>query len=82
MAYLLWALGGWCGTPWRHWPPPPPPGDPWLVSRIAGVLGGLGGGYLAASTFASDPMPGLVCAIIGGRVVSDLVGRFSGPKGG
>lgn len=78
MTYLIWALAGWCGTPWRHWPrpTPPPPGDPWMWWKAAGILGGLGGGILAASLFDSDPMPGILGAFIGGRVLGDVVDRL------
>ena len=37
----LWALVGWCGTPYPRWwwriPPPPDP-EPWWRSRLIGVV--------------------------------------------
>jgi hypothetical protein len=78
MMYLIWALGGWCGTPWRHWPAPPGPGpDPWWAWKIAGIIGGIAVGALVNSLFAADPMPGIVGSVIGGRVLGDLADRFS-----
>ncbi len=86
MVYLIWALGGWCGTPWRHWPPPPPGPDPWWwMSRVLGIVGGIAGGWLVQSTFGaamSDPMPGIVGAVIGGRVLSDIGTRMAPAKAG
>jgi hypothetical protein len=76
MDALFWGLAGWCGTPWRHWPPPPPPGpDPWWAVKVLGVIGGVGGGWLFHA-LSSDPMPGIVGAFIGGRVLSDLGGAI------
>ena len=81
MMWLSWALAGWCGTPWRRFPPPPPPGpDPWLVLRVVGIVGGLAGGWAFGSIFQSDPMPALtvyvaatsVGAFIGGRIFSEV----------
>jgi hypothetical protein len=43
---VLWALVGWCGTPWpRPWPfpDPPPTPDPW-IAKVVGVVGGVVGG--------------------------------------
>ena len=91
MGYLIWALGGWCGTPpywwywWlRHLPPPPPPPDPWWMTRVLGIAGGIAGGWLVQSTYGaamSDPMPGIIGAVIGGRVLSDIGTRLSPAKG-
>lgn len=79
MMFLIWAAGGWCGTPWRHWPVPPGPGpDPWWIWKVAGVIGGLGLGALVHGLFSSDPMPGIVASVIGGRVLGDLADRFAG----
>jgi hypothetical protein len=77
MFALLWGLAGWCGTPWRHWfPPPPPPGpDPWWAVKIFGVIGGVAAGWLF-HTMDSTPMPGIVAAFIGGRVLSDIGAAF------
>lgn len=88
MTWLFWALAGWCGTPWRRFPPPPPP-DPWFSIRVVGILGGLAGGWGFERIFASDPMPGVsaisvaatcVGAFIGGRVLSELSGMMLGGK--
>lgn len=47
--WVLWGAVGWCGTPWRRWPPPPEP-DPWWW-RVLGVVGGLIGGWAFSSAF-------------------------------
>jgi uncharacterized membrane protein YeaQ/YmgE (transglycosylase-associated protein family) len=44
---VLWALVGWCGTPWPR-PPIPgplPPRGPW-ISKLIGVVGGVVGGWI------------------------------------
>ena len=49
---VLWALVGWCGTPWPKppWPlplpdpPPEPRPNPWVI-KLVGVVGGLVGGF-------------------------------------
>lgn len=72
MQMLLWALAGWCGTPWRRFPPPPPPDPyPWWFEKGLGVVGGLAAGWYF-QRMGSDPMPGIVAAFIGGRVLSDI----------
>lgn len=70
MQMLLWALSGWCGTPWRRWPPPPPP-DPWWFEKLLGIVGGLAGGWYF-HTLDSNLMTGIVAAFITGRVLSDI----------
>jgi hypothetical protein len=95
----LWALVGWCGTPWPRWwrwpiPPPPEPDprgpspQPWLVSKIIGVVGGIAGGWVYAEVFGPLPDPwnpgpepwmrGLAVAatalgaFVGARLLSDI----------
>ena len=43
---IFWAAVGWCGTPWRKWPPPPPDPDPWWLIRVIAIIGGIVGGVL------------------------------------
>lgn len=95
MEYLFWALAGWCGTRWpRRWPWPwPGPGpdpdprgpqpDPWLPTKLAGIVGGIVGGVVFDRFFegsASLPARSLgwmaatcVGAFIVGRVLSEIV---------
>ena len=90
MMWALWALVGWCGTPWprKWWPfPPPPPGpDPWY-SKIAGVVGGLAGGWIynlawpmAANVTGVDVAATAVGAFVGGAVLGDLVALAGGAR--
>ncbi|MDT7689834.1 MAG: bacterial/archaeal transporter family-2 protein [Acidobacteriota bacterium] len=92
MIYALWALAGWCGTPWPWWwkwkwqPPPPPPDPWWWVIKGVAVLGGLLGGWAASKTFdapldspaavAATTLGALVC----GRFLSEAIGYFGGAK--
>ncbi len=83
MLYALWALAGWCGTPYPGWRPgrkgprPDPDPQPWLVKVVA-VIGGLLGGWAVERLFtAQETGPALVAAtlvgaLIGGRVLGDL----------
>jgi hypothetical protein len=85
MEFVIWALAGWCGTPYRPRIPTgttsPPQPDPWVPWKVAGIIGGIGLGFVA-SHFAgpgfSEPMPGIIGAFIGGRVLGDIVDRFMG----
>lgn len=87
MTWLLWALAGWCGTPWRRpwWPPPPPPnGDPWYISKLAGVVGGLAGGWVYNATWpiggnatGVDVAATAVGAVVGGILLGDVVAMVS-----
>ena len=93
MLYVLWALVGWCGTPWpRRWPPPPPPppdGDPWFT-KIVNMVGGLAGGWaytqlwaLTTPVSAMDAAASCVGALVGAVLLGDVVGLFKGsPKAG
>jgi hypothetical protein len=61
--FVLWALDGWCGTPYPGWllywllhhgpPPPPPDGYQWLISKGIGVVGGIVGGLAFHQAFSS-----------------------------
>ena len=89
MIYALWALVGWCGTPWprRWWPVPPPPDpDPWYM-KIAGVVGGLAGGWLydmawpmGANVNSVGVAATALGAFVGGVVLGDLVGLARGAR--
>jgi hypothetical protein len=79
----LWALVGWCGTPWpRPWPWPPSvdrPLNPW-VSKLVGVVGGLLGGWVfsllwpvGGSWTAIDAAATAVGAWVGVITLSNLV---------
>jgi hypothetical protein len=85
--FVWWALVGWCGTvprPRFPLPPPPPPGpDPWY--RVAGVIGGLAGGWAFSQMFAAgDASMALLAAtsgvgaLVGSMLVSDLYGMARG----
>lgn len=57
--FVLWAIVGWCATPWLWYPSyPDPDPDPWplkliVVSRIIGVVAGVAGGLIFMQMF--DP---------------------------
>ncbi len=78
---IILAVVGWCGTPWpRRWPipwPPPPDPNPW-VSKVIGVIGGVGGGW-AISSFAGIAVnEGYVLATIGAWAGSVLLNEMYG----
>ena len=54
MLYALWALGGWCGTPypgwWRH--PHPDPDPWWWIMKVVSIVGGILGGLLVENIIA------------------------------
>lgn len=68
----FWALAGWCGTPWRRWPPPPDPDPWWWMSIILGIFGGIIGGWLFAQIW---PVTGIMTGI---DVAATGVGAFVG----
>lgn len=82
----IWNLLYWL----RHRQPPPPPPDPWgpwLVGHVLGAAGGIASALLFAGQVvsqqraglaASNPMPGIVGSLIGGIVISGVVGRLQG----
>jgi len=87
---LLWALVGWCGTPWpRPWPDPPPDWrvNPWVV-KVVGVVGGLVGGFVfnlmwpvAGSWTAIDVAATAVGAAVGAIGLSHLfIGTWPTPE--
>jgi hypothetical protein len=85
MVYTLWALFGWCGTPYPWWrwirgplPPPPPDPDPWWLSKLVGLGAGVGGGLLTNQVLGGDVATGgLLTTLAGafalGRVASEIV---------
>jgi uncharacterized membrane protein YeaQ/YmgE (transglycosylase-associated protein family) len=90
MEFVIWALVGWCGTPWRRWPVPPGPGpEPWLSVRILGVIGGLAGGWIMTRFFDGTPLAAhtlgyvaaaSVGAFVGGRVLAEVTSRLTSGK--
>jgi uncharacterized membrane protein YeaQ/YmgE (transglycosylase-associated protein family) len=77
----LWALVGWCGTPWPGWyiwwllhhngPPPPP--DPWpWIDKLAGVVGGVVGGWAFTQIWSSGQDASAVVA------ATSAIGAFVG----
>jgi hypothetical protein len=66
MLYALWAIVGWCGTPYIWWwfklpvpgprPGPDPGPDPWPIIKLIGVVGGLVGGWVFTRAFGI-PVP-------------------------
>ena len=79
MMYALWALAGWCGTPYPGWwrgPRPKPDPEPWWLVKVVAIIGGVLGGWLVERMFpATDVGPALVAATTLGALV---VGRFAG----
>lgn len=84
MQYVLWALMGWCGTPWpprSPFPPPPPPnGDPWFT-KVVNVVGGIVGGWaytrlweVGAPMGNVDLVASSVGAFVGAVLLGDVVG--------
>ncbi|HLG13206.1 MAG TPA: hypothetical protein VJH03_01615 [Blastocatellia bacterium] len=57
----LWALGGWCGTPWPGWwrgPRPHPDPEPWITVQVIGLAGGIAGGWMTSQIVQwPDPVP-------------------------
>ena len=85
MNYVFWAMWGavgWCGTPWRRWPPKPEP-DPWWW-RVLGVVGGILGGWAFTSAFpggndiAMNAVLSSVGALAGSIIVQDIAGMAMG----
>jgi len=81
---VLWAADGWCGTPWRRWPPPQPDPDPWWW-RVIGVIGGIVGGWLFSTGWpAGNVEPAVYAAVtsvgafVGSGVLQGLVGLARG----
>lgn len=85
----LWAIVGWCGTPYPWWwwrVPPPPDPEPWWSSRLIGVVAGIIGGWAFAQAFGPQPEPWTavtaaataVGAFSASRLVGDLYGRVRG----
>jgi len=81
----LWAIAGWCGTPYPRWwwriPPPPDP-EPWWISKLIGVVAGILGGWAITQVFGPSPDPWTVvpaiASAVGGFFVSRLVGDLVG----
>ena len=84
---LGWALVGWCGTGWRHWPPPPPPPDPWWwIVNVLGAVAGVAGGWAFSQMFNVDlaSSAGVLLTFVGaavGSVVANDVAGFVAPRG-
>ena len=77
--FVWWALVGWCGTPWRRWPPPPPPPDPWV--NVINIIGGVAGGWVFSQVFpVGDTSTAIVAATtsIGALTGSVVFGNMYG----
>ena len=74
--FAFWALVGWCGTPWRRWPPSPPDPEPWRwMSMILGIVGGIIGGWLYLQVW---PVIGVMTGIdVAATAVGALVGSVT-----
>ena len=76
--FALWAVGGWCGTPWPGWwrgPHPHPDPEPWLVVQIIGVVAGLVGGWIItqiAGPAGSSITASTLGAVLASRLVTDI----------
>ena len=88
MMYALWAMVGWCGTPWRRFPIPDPDPEPWWLVKILAIVGGILGGILVRRMVGGqDTDPAVIIATsIGayavGRVLSEVVsGVMGGARG-
>ena len=84
-----WVIVGWCGTvPRPRFPipvPPEPDPDPWY--RVAGVVGGLVGGWAFSQAFpAGDASLAVLAAttgigaFVGSALVGDIYGMVRGPQ--
>ncbi len=89
---VLWAIAGWCGTPWRRiwWPWPPPPPEPWWgwrVSPWASAVAGIAAGWAfqqvggAAEVTRVDAVLSLAPAWLAGAALSGLVAQQA-PRAG
>jgi hypothetical protein len=87
--FALWAIVGWCGTPYPRWwwrVPPPPDPEPWWRSRLIGVVAGIIGGWAFTQVFGPRPEPWTVVpaaatavgAFFASRLVGDLYGLVRG----
>jgi len=88
MVIALLLLVGWCGTVPRPRFPPVPLPDPvpdYWVSRTAGAIGGLLGGWLVASSGVDMAGTGLLTAVFAallvGRALGDIAGKVMGGMG-
>lgn len=84
--WILWAVLGW-GLSSAFlmrviWLPDPPPDrvSKFLIASVAGILGGVAGGWAAANFAASDPMPAHLAlgALAGSAIFTAAFGAFSG----
>lgn len=101
---VLWVLVGWCGSEPRLWlllrrwwptPPIPPPGpDPWpilFLTRIIGIVGGIGGGWAYTQVLGPQTEPWTSAvpaaatalgAFLGARLLVDIYGLLTGSRNG
>ena len=76
--FVLWAVGGWCGTPWPGWPRGPrphPDPEPWWVVQLIGVVAGLVGGWIStqiAGPAGSSITATTLGAVLASRLVTDI----------
>ena len=84
----LWALTGGGLATWlmmHIWLPDPPPDiyGRFFAILIAGIFGGIMGGYLVEGSLSSNPMPGLVTVVAsgaGGLILSGAVAFLGGAR--
>jgi uncharacterized membrane protein YeaQ/YmgE (transglycosylase-associated protein family) len=79
MYAFLWSLIGWGLASWvivlLTLPDPPPDAWGWFFKvSVAGILGGLAGGFIVRSLVSSDPMPGfLALTLVGAAAGASIV---------
>jgi hypothetical protein len=78
--FIIWAIAGWCGTPYpRWWPHPPiPDPEPWWRSRLIGVIAGIIGGWAFTQVFGPHPEPWTVVTTAATAAVAFLASRLAG----
>ena len=70
---VLWALAGWCGTPWGV-----AGSGSWISRGLIGIVGGIIGGFLVTQLMPNEHVAASVFgALATGRVLSDIVGGIS-----
>jgi hypothetical protein len=81
-AILFSAAMGWCGTPYPGWfwhrKPGPPDPDPWWLSVISSIIGGVIGGAIMHYTLSSELTAIGLASFAGGRIISGIVGSMAG----
>lgn len=82
MLYLMWAVFGWCGTPypwWRWWwPGPPPPPDPWPIVKLISIIGGVIGGWITSRIVGPDAAISVLTSFAGAWAGGGFLGGAAG----